>query len=121
MKLKLMVLNKKEKTYEEKVYSQSFVPFKYKRKTLDLFTKSEKGEIDQMELMDLQNELLVDMFCKQFTVTDIENGLDMKTVGEQLYNIFYHEILEYPSYAYQMKQVEEIQADFLEKAQKSAE
>ncbi|MFP3509391.1 hypothetical protein SB775_06935 [Peribacillus sp. SIMBA_075] len=127
MKFKLMMKNEETGKFEEKTFTQSFVPFFYKRKTTDLFNKVSKGKITEEKALDMQLELVVDIFEKQFTFTDIQNGLDIKTSSRQLYDIFYHEILEYPEYDVQLKALEEAakasleNADFLAQAPQTVE
>lgn len=127
MKFTLMIENKETGNFEEKTFTQSFVPFIYKRKTTDLFNKVSKGKITEEKAMDMQLELVVDIFKNQFTFTDIENGLDIKNSGKQLYDIFYHEILEYPPYEEQLQILDDARkanlenADFLAQAPQTVE
>ncbi|KON69636.1 hypothetical protein AKG34_13355 [Peribacillus butanolivorans] len=127
MKFTLMLKNEAGQL-EEKTFTQTFVPFIYKRKVADLFNKVSKGKITEEKSLDMQLELIVDMFQKQFTLTDIEHGLDVKTSTKQIYNIFYHEILEYPEYEEQlkiaehaMKEIDEEVNDFLAEAPQTVE
>ncbi|MEC0277107.1 phage tail assembly chaperone G [Peribacillus frigoritolerans] len=126
MKFTLMIENKEGK-FEEKTYTQSFVPFIYKRKTTELFNKVSKGKITEEKAMEMQLELVVDIFGKQFTLSDIEKGLNIKGSGRQLYDIFYHEILEYPPYEEQLQILEDARkanlenADFLAQAPQTVE
>ncbi|KMM55447.1 hypothetical protein ACH95_19130 [Bacillus glycinifermentans] len=92
---------------EDKTFTQNFVKFKIKREALDIEKYAQNPDHDPIELLDRQFKLIVEAFDKQFTKTDLENGLN--TIGHMdvIYDIIGVNILGYPSREELEKRAEE--------------
>lgn len=101
---------------EEKSFTQSFVSAKYYRKSLKLLKKLEESETDQEATLNEQYELIVDIFEKQFTADQLENGLDARKVDEVLWDIIRKDILGWKSYSKMKQDMEQAESSFLAEA-----
>jgi hypothetical protein len=79
----------------EKVFVQEFVPLKFYRKALDIEKYATGTETDDVELMDKRLRLITEIFEKQFTKDELENGLNAINHNEVLYNIIGVGVLGY--------------------------
>lgn len=72
---------------EEKTFVQEFVPLKYYRKALEIYNEQKSKGFDADENLSNQLNLIVEVFEKQFTKDEIENGLNVVNHKEVLYDI----------------------------------
>lgn len=104
---------------QDKTFIQPFVPAMYYRRALALLTKIESGELDEAAALDEQLELVTGIFNKQFTLDELENGLDARNVNETLWDIIRHDILGWKTYQTTMSDIKKSE-DFLQQAQETA-
>lgn len=93
---------------EEKTFTQSFVKFKIKREALEVEKYAQDPGHDPIELLDRQFKLIIEAFDKQFTKSDLDNGLN--TIGHRdvIYDIIGVNILGYPTREELEKREEEV-------------
>ena len=82
---------------EFQTFVQEFVPFKIKRKALEIekFIQEEKPDIEEIEKRHFN--LIVEIFEKKFTLKQLENGLNAIGHNEVIYDIIGVGILGYKS------------------------
>lgn len=80
---------------EDKTFVQEFVPMKFYRKALEIEKYARSEEMDEEEVLDKRLNLVVDLFDKQFTKDEIENGLNVINHADVLYNIIGVGVLGY--------------------------
>lgn len=79
----------------DKTFTQEFVPMKIYRKALEIEKKIQSKELDDFQILDERENLVVEIFDKQFTKTDIEEGLNAINHDKVLYEIIGVNILGY--------------------------
>lgn len=71
---------------EDKTFVQEFVSLKFYRKALDVEKYAQGTDSEEVELMDKRLRLIVEIFDKQFTKDELENGLNAIKHNEIFYN-----------------------------------
>lgn len=82
---------------KDKTFVQEFVPLKFHRKALELEKYARKPDFDEEKLFDKRLNLIVEVFDKQFTKDELENGLNAIKHQEVMYEIIGVNLLGYPS------------------------
>lgn len=72
---------------EDKTFTQEFVPMKFHRKALEIYNEQKSENLDAEKNLNKQLNLIVEIFEKQFTKDQIENGLNAINHKEVLYDI----------------------------------
>ncbi|MGN7938499.1 phage tail assembly chaperone G [Metabacillus sp. 22489] len=82
---------------KEKTFTQEFVPMKIHRKALEVEKYAKSEDMDEVELLDRRENLLVEIFDKQFTKEQLEDGLNAINHEKVFYNIIGVGVLGYVS------------------------
>jgi len=72
---------------EEKTFVQEFAPLKLYRKALEVEDYAEQKDAEEEKLFDKRLNLIVEVFDKQFTKNELENGLNVINHKEVMYNV----------------------------------
>ncbi|WP_368657629.1 hypothetical protein AB3Z07_21180 [Metabacillus halosaccharovorans] len=80
---------------KEKIFTQEFVPMKIHRKALEVEKYARSEEMDEVELLDRRENLLVEIFDKQFTKDQLEDGLNVINHDKVFYDIIGVGVLGY--------------------------
>jgi hypothetical protein len=104
---------------EDKVFSQEFVPLKIYRKALEIENYARSQDVDSEKLLDKRLALVVEIFEKQFTKDQVENGLNAINHNDVLYDIIGVGILGYVSRE-KLEKEEDSVGKFLRELQESA-
>lgn len=104
---------------KDKTFTQEFAPLKIYRKALDIEKYAKSEDNDTETLLDKRLNLVVEIFEKQFTKDEIENGLNVVNHDEVLYDIIGVNVLGFPSRE-ELKKREMDLTKFLQDLQKNA-
>ncbi len=80
---------------EFKTFTQEFVPLKIYRKALETEKKLQAKKVDEEKVFDDRLNLIVEIFDKQFTKDELENGLNAINHAEVMFNIIGVGVLGY--------------------------
>lgn len=94
---------------EDKTFVQEFVPIKMYRKAQEVEKYAKSKDVDDEELLDRRLNLIVEIFDKQFTKDELENGLNTINHQEVFYNIIGVGVLGYPPLEKAEKQQEDLE------------
>src|SRR5699024_12156671 len=72
---------------EDKTFVQEFAPLGIYRKALELEKYADSEEADPLKLFDKRLNLIVEIFGKQFTKDELENGMNVIGHQREFYNI----------------------------------
>ncbi|MED4339317.1 hypothetical protein P9235_22675 [Bacillus licheniformis] len=107
---------------EDVAFTQEFIPFKFKRKALEIEKYARSDEADPEEVENRQLNLIVEIFDKKFTRKQINDGLNTIDHRNVIYDIIGVGVLGYPT----REEIEKEKEDFdlgklLENVQKESQ
>lgn len=82
---------------EEKTFTQLHVPFVMKRKALELEKYTTQENADPVEYFDKQSNFMCELFGKQFSKEEFENGFNATTAQEEMFRIVGVGVIGYPT------------------------
>ncbi|CUB44139.1 hypothetical protein M3616_11275 [Bacillus velezensis] len=82
---------------KDRTFHQEFVMLKYKRKALEIELDAQKGDAEATEIESRQLNLIWEVFGKQFTKKQLEEGLNAIDYHDVMYNIIGVALLGYPT------------------------